>query len=363
MKTLKVALLQNSYNIYINSWNLNHSINQLKKFLQEDKIYIITNTTVKKLYQKKINKAFPKHIKTIWISIPDGERYKNLSTIEKIHTRLSQKNANRKSALLALGGGVVGDIAGFVASTYMRGIKYFQMPTTLLSQVDSAVGGKTGVDLKTGKNLVGAFYQPKAVFIHTDFLKTLPKREIKCGLAEVIKYGIIWDKAFFDYLGRNSKQIKQLNPTALGKIIYRSCEIKAQVVKRDEKENSFRAILNYGHTLGHAIEALTGFKKIQHGEAVAMGMVFAADLSYLSGHSKVNYSGQISTMLKMFGLPHRYPIYSSSAYKQAILRDKKASGKIIKFILIQKIGKVSVIPLDIKNIVKWLYASISGSII
>jgi len=354
MKILKVSLPKNSYNIYISPWQLKHSLSCLKNIIEEDKIFIITNNTIKKLYQKKIDGIFSKGLKTIWISIPDGEIHKRLVTCEKIHTRLSQKGAHRGSTLLALGGGVVGDICGFVAATYMRGINHIQMPTSLLAQVDSSVGGKTGVDLVTGKNLVGAFYQPKAVFIHTDFLKTLPKRELKCGLAEVIKYGIIWDKPLFNYLKKHSKSILKLNPTNLANIIYKSCAIKASVVKKDEKEANLRAILNYGHTLGHAIEALNGFKRIKHGEAIAMGMVFAAKLSFQTGYSQINHTQDIQSILKQYGLPTNYPKYRGADYKKAILRDKKAIGKNIKFILVKKIGKVDIVPIKINDIVKWL---------
>lgn len=349
MRTLKVQLPQNSYSIHISAWDLTHTAKQLQKICKENILFIVTNHKIRKLYQKKIQKHF-KSLELKWISIPDGERYKNLTTCEKILTQLTKKGAHRGSTLMALGGGVVGDITGFVAATYMRGIAYVQMPTTLLAQVDSSVGGKTGVDLSTGKNLVGAFYQPRAVFIHTDFLKTLNKREFRCGLAEVIKYGIIWDAKFFSYLKKNAQKILNLQPQALGHIIKTSCQIKAQVVKKDEKEQSLRAILNFGHTLGHAIEAATGFHKIKHGEAVAMGMVFAAKLSHQLQYSHKDHSYDVMSILKLFSLPTQPPKIVSSLYLKAMRNDKKSTGKNIKFILIKKIGKVDIVPLTLKEI-------------
>jgi len=350
MKSLKVNIPNHSYSIYIAKWDLKHTLKILKNIVTDNKLFIITNNKIKNLYQKNIESFFSKELKIIWLSIPDGEQYKNLKTCESLLTKLSHNQAHRNSTLMALGGGVIGDITGFVAATYMRGIQYVQMPTTLLAQVDSSVGGKTGVDLKTGKNLVGAFYQPKAVFIHTDFLKSLPMRELQCGLAEVIKYGVIWDANLFSYLEKNAKKITNLNSKSIEFIIFKSCAIKAQVVKKDEKESSLRAILNFGHTLGHAIEALYHFKKIKHGEAVAMGMVFAAKLSFNLKHSPVDETPKIEGLLKKFDLKTTMPKFTKTQYQDAILRDKKTQGKIIKFILLKKIGKVNIVPLFIKEI-------------
>lgn len=354
MKTVTVALPKKAYSIHISPFDLNHSVRELKKHLKEDRIFILTNHRIKKLYRKELEKALKGRIRPEWISIPDGERHKTLATCERILTALSKKGAHRHSAILALGGGVVGDIAGFVAATYMRGIDYFQMPTTLLAQVDASVGGKTGVDLATGKNLVGAFYQPRAVFIHTEFLKTLPKREVRCGLAEVIKYAVVWDAKFFAYLKSRMREILDLNPAALAQIIERSCQIKAMVVARDEKESGTRAILNFGHTLGHAIEVIHNFKRIKHGEAIAMGMVFAARLSYQLGYSHRDHTGEITDLLTRCHLPTKWPRHPRSRYKKAILADKKGTGKTIRFILIKKIGKVAVVPLEAAEILKWL---------
>ena len=354
MKKLKVNLDDRSYWIHISDFELEKHAIQIQKFLKEDRLFIVTNTTLKKLYQKKLSKVFENHFAIEWIVIPDGEKYKNLANIEKIHTKLSQKKANRKSTLLAFGGGVVGDICGFVAATYMRGIDFIQMPTTLLSQVDSSVGGKTGVDLSTGKNLVGAFYQPLAVFILTDFLKTLPKREFSCGMAEVIKYGVIWDKKFFTYLQKNKDAILKLKQKELTHIIYQSCKIKALVVSEDEKENGIRAILNFGHTLGHALEALTGFSKIKHGEAIAIGMHYAAKIAYHLDISKEDFTGQIIKILNDYHLPFQWPKINKTKLLKLVLNDKKATSKNIKFILPQKIGKVSIVPLTLPKIKDWI---------
>ena len=354
MTTLRVALSKRSYNIHISSWNLKHSVGVLKSLLVEDRLFILTNALVAKRYRGVVDKAFSSHFKTEWIVIGDGERFKTLATVEQILTELSKRGATRNSFLLGLGGGVVGDIAGFVAAIYMRGIDFAQMPTTLLSQVDSSVGGKTGVDLKTGKNLAGAFYQPKAVFIHTDFLKTLPRREFLCGLAEVIKYGVIRDEKFFAKLEKNASKILTQNAREIFHLIRRSLEIKAEIVAQDEKEASLRVILNYGHTLGHAIEMLTGFSRIKHGEAVAMGMVFAAQLSYEIGKCSQDVPERVTGILKTYGLPSAWPKISPSKYVAAIRKDKKASTQNIKFILPTKIGKVDIVPLPAEVIKKCL---------
>lgn len=356
MQTLRVNLTPKtkSYSIFISEWNLNHSVMLIKKTLKEKRLFIITNNTIKKLYHSKIEKIFGKHFQTNWISIADGEQYKNLTTYEKILTELSEKNAGRHSMLLALGGGVVGDMTGFVAATYMRGIDWFQMPTTLLAQVDASVGGKTGVDLKTGKNLVGAFHQPKAVFIHTHFLNTLSKRDFQCGMAEIIKYALIWDKKLFALLTRHSRDILNLKREYLEKIVFRSCQIKAEVVRRDERENSLRAILNFGHTLGHAIEVLNKFKKINHGEAVAMGMVYATKLSHKLNHSEKDFSSDVVHLLELYHLPTNWPKFNKNHYERVIQKDKKANTTNIKFILLQKIGKVHIVPLQTKEVLKCL---------
>lgn len=353
MKKVKVNLGENSYFIHIGQNEWGFCAEKIKKQLSEDRIFILTNHKIKKIYQKKLSKIFNEHFSVEWISIPDGEKYKTLATCEKIAVKLSEKGATRKSTLLALGGGVVGDVTGFVAAMYMRGIDFIQMPTTLLSQVDSSVGGKTGVDLVTGKNLVGAFHQPKLVLIMSEFLKTLPVREFLCGMAEVVKYGVIWDEKFYQYLLKNHDEIMNGSQSHLEKIIKKSCEIKAEVVSQDEKESGLRAILNYGHTFGHAIEKVTGFSKIKHGEAVAIGMVYAAKLSYQMGVSERDLTGDIIQFLKKYGLPYKWNHFANKEFWQAMTKDKKMSGENIRFILPEKIGRVSIVPIKISEMKKW----------
>ena len=242
-------------------------------------LLIVTNTTVAKLYLAKLTGSFAQR-RIAECILPDGEQHKTLQTAGWVFDALVANKMNRDATVLALGGGVVGDIAGFAAASYQRGIGYVQLPTTLLAQVDSSVGGKTGVNHPGGKNLIGAFYQPRAVIADTNVLATLPDRELKSGLAEVIKHGCVWDPLLFNWLDRSIPQLLARDAEALTYAIGRSCEIKATVVARDEREHDLRAILNFGHTFGHAIEAATGYEKYLHGEAVGLGMLIAADLSH-----------------------------------------------------------------------------------
>ena len=278
----------------------------------------------------------------VLITVPAGEKSKRLAVVEKCYDQLAAHRLERKSFIVALGGGVVGDLAGFVAATYLRGVPFVQVPTTLLAQVDSSVGGKTGVNLRAGKNLVGAFYQPQLVLCDLDTLKPLPKREYVSGFGEVIKYGIICDAVFFAQLERNLPKLLQRDPAALAAVIARCCEIKADVVGQDETEGGLRAILNFGHTLGHAIENSSGYGKFRHGEAIAIGQVAAAKLS----HQVLGLpSGDVGRIEKLFagaGLPVKLKLNPARRKKlfAALKLDKKVSGGEIKFVLAQKIGKV-----------------------
>jgi 3-dehydroquinate synthase len=275
------------------------------------------------------------------ISIPAGEKSKRLAVVEKCYDQLAAHRLERNSLIVALGGGVVGDLAGFVAATYLRGVPFVQVPTTLLAQVDSSVGGKTGVNLRAGKNLVGAFYQPRLVLCDLDTLKTLPKREYISGLAEVIKYGVIYDAILFAQLERNLPKLLQRDAATLAAVIARCCEIKADVVGQDETEGGLRAILNFGHTIGHAIENSSGYGKFLHGEAIAMGQVAAAKLS----HKILGLpSGEAERIEKLFiqaGLPVKIKLNSIQRKKlfAAMKLDKKVSAGEIKFVLAEKIGK------------------------
>lgn len=353
MSKLRVKLKPRPYTIFFLRSEIALVCQKLKALVTDNTVFLITDTRVKRLYGRKWERVLSRYFRLHWIVIPDGETQKNLKTCETIWTRLSELGCHRQSCLVALGGGVVGDITGFVAATYMRGIDFIQIPTTLLAMVDSSVGGKTGVDLKTGKNLVGAFHQPKAVFILTDFLTTLPKEEFRSGMAEVIKYGIIGDKALWVLLMKKSSAIKNLDPLILSPMIRRCVALKASIVEKDEKEMNRRAILNYGHTLGHAVETLSRYK-IKHGEAVAMGMVFAARLADAKRHSSQSLMAPTIELLTLYGLPTTLPPFAPSAYLRVIDKDKKSQGLNIKFILAQKIGKVDIVSIPKIEIIPWL---------
>ena len=276
------------------------------------------------------------------IELPDGEEYKNLQTLETAYDLLIGQGFDRSCGLVALGGGVVGDLVGFAAATFLRGIPFAQVPTTLLSQVDSSVGGKTGVNHPLGKNLIGAFYQPRHVHIDVDTLKTLPPREFAAGMAEVIKYGIIRDREFFSWLARHGDKLAGLAPSALVQAVKRSCQIKADVVELDEKESSLRAILNFGHTFGHAVETLAGYGRIRHGEAVAIGMVVAASAACEIGLCTAADVAAIRDLLAAFGLPVSPPSFPLADYLQAMGRDKKVSAGTLRLVLNRGIGDCSI---------------------
>ena len=274
--------------------------------------------------------------------IPDGETAKNLSEAEKLYTRAIESGLDRKSVIIALGGGVVGDLAGFVAATFMRGIPLIQIPTTLLAQVDSSVGGKTAVNHALGKNLIGAFHQPRAVFIDLNFLKTLPEREIKSGLGEVVKYGVISDENFFTYLEKNVDKILNCDSKTLAHIVKRSCEIKAEVVGADEKESGLRRILNFGHTLAHAVEEETHYKKYRHGEAVAVGMMAAALISLELGKTSAENVNRLENLIKKFGMMTTCAGLDADKLYAVTFRDKKTVGGAVNWVLMKNFGEVEI---------------------
>jgi 3-dehydroquinate synthase len=304
---------------------------------------VITDSNVGKKFAKVALKSLSASgFDPVLITIPAGEKSKRIAVVEQCYDQLAAHRLERKSFIVALGGGVVGDLAGFVAATYLRGIPFVQVPTTLLAQVDSSVGGKTGVNLKAGKNLVGSFYQPRLVLCDLDTLKTLPRREFVSGLAEVIKYGIIYDSVLFAQLERNLPKLLRKDPGLLASVVARCCEIKAIVVGQDETESGLRAILNFGHTLGHAIENSSGYGKFLHGEAISIGQVAAAKLS----HTILGLpSGDVARIEKLFvgaGLPVRIKLNASQRRKlfTAMRLDKKVSGGEVKFVLATEIGRV-----------------------
>lgn len=352
MKKIIVPLKNRPYPIFIG----NGALNQLRPFLKKKqikKIVIITNTILYKLHGLLLKKQVSNYT-VCWIIIPDGEKYKKSATLEKIYNQLAQKKIDRKTILITFGGGVVGDIGGFVAATYLRGIPYIQIPTTLLAQVDSSVGGKTGIDLPYGKNLVGAFYQPQAVIIDTNFLQTLPQREYLCGLSEVVKYGLLGDAPFFQYLEKNSSLILKKNSRALQKLIAISCSMKAHIVGRDEKEVGLRSLLNLGHTLAHGIETLTGYSRIHHGEAVAMGLAYAAFFSFKKGWITQIEQKRILELLQKLNLPTQWPKLNRKKYQRVLSLDKKAMGKKINYVALKKIGGAFLVPLTVEEITKFI---------
>lgn len=341
MQTVRVELGDRSYDIAIGSGILKDLGGRIKKF-GFTKCAIISNPTVFGIYGNVISDSLEDSgINFSYILIPDGEEYKDYFWSYHIMSGLLKERLDRNSCLIALGGGVIGDITGFAASMYMRGIHFIQVPTTLLAHVDSSVGGKTGVNHPLGKNMIGSFYQPRLVWIDTDTLKTLPEREILCGMAEVIKYGVIWDGAFFEFLERSRDAILTLDAEAMSRIIKRSCEIKADVVSKDERESGLRAILNYGHTIGHAIETETGYTRYLHGEAVAIGMYLEARLSNIMDIDREDSAIVIKALLKSYGLPSDLPSgLNADKLISRMQLDKKTVAGAMNFILPEKIGSV-----------------------
>jgi 3-dehydroquinate synthase len=344
MQKIRVELGERSYNILIDSNILGGLGEVLERFAFGRRIAIVSNPTVFGLYGSVVSASLrAAGFEPFEIIVPDGEEYKNMESVGKIYEALLRARLDRKSALIALGGGVVGDIAGFAASTYMRGIDFVQVPTTLLAQVDSSVGGKTGVNHALGKNMIGTFWQPRLVWVDTGTLATLPRREFLAGLAEVIKYGVIWDADLFDFLATNREKILGLDGPSLSHIIGRSCRIKSEVVARDERESGLRAVLNYGHTIGHAVETVTGYKSFLHGEAVAIGMYLEARLSAMLGIIGDKEVEKIRNLAEAYGLPCSLPAGTDvNLLFSAMLLDKKTVSGEMKFILPERIGSVTI---------------------
>jgi len=340
MKTVKVGLGSRSYDILIGSSVLRQMCRHLQDHQIGKRIFLISNMTVFDLYGRELTRCLSDEgFQVTELLIPEGEKSKTLRTVEHIYTYLIAQKADRKSTLAALGGGVTGDIVGFAAATYMRGVPYLQIPTTLLAQVDSSVGGKTGVNHQLGKNLIGAFYQPFLVCADISTLKTLPARQYHSGLYEVVKYGLIFDREFFDYFAGHLEPIKGQESAVLETVVGRCCEIKAEVVSCDEKEADLRRILNFGHTLGHALEAATEYEVLTHGEAVGYGMIAAAALSRQAGRIDGDSMKKIiETILAIGSLP---PIrhVGFNTILEAMKRDKKRTDDRLVFVLLDGIGR------------------------
>lgn len=342
MEQIRVHLEKNtddSYDIFVGHGIMDRVAAVIKGQEPADQCILITDSNVNRLYGKTVEErlrqeALPAKI----IEIPAGESSKSIGMVMDVATQLLELKASRKCLLIALGGGVVGDLAGFVASIYKRSVPYVQIATTLVAQVDSSVGGKTGIDLQQGKNLLGTFYQPRAVFIDLSFLKTLTDRDFKNGMAEIIKYGIISDEEMFDLLEAERAGIVERQSTLMKELVVRSCKTKARIVERDEKEGDLRRILNFGHTLGHALEAASDFR-LSHGEAVAIGTVGASMISQKLGFLDEASHGRIVRLVKEYGLPTEIPRgFDADDLLDFMASDKKVVGRKIYFVLIKKIG-------------------------
>ena len=330
--TLTVDLGDRSYPIVIGRALLDGNFD-LAPYLRSTDCLVVSNETVAPLYLERLLPNL-KGLNVTSVCLPDGESYKTVATLQTILDELVDSGANRDTTVIALGGGVVGDMAGFAAACYLRGVAFLQVPTTLLAQVDSSVGGKTGVNHEKGKNLIGAFHQPSLVLIDTDTLQTLAPREFSAGLAEVIKYGAICDADFFGWLESNMGALLDKEPEALAYAIHRCCELKADVVAEDERESGRRAILNFGHTFGHAIENSQGYGKWLHGEAVAAGMVMAAELSGISAGEQE----RLSDLIASAGLPTAPPQIAPEHWLESMGMDKKVQNKQLRFVLLHAIG-------------------------
>jgi 3-dehydroquinate synthase len=342
MKIVKVELGENSYEIRVGAGILADAGSWLKEKGFSRKAVIITDTNVEPLYAAALEKSLAKvNIKTNVIEIPAGEEQKTLETAGSLYKKLAAAYAERSTPVLALGGGVVGDLTGFVSATYMRGVPFVQVPTSLLAMVDSSVGGKTAVDHGRMKNIVGAFYQPRMVIADIDTLKTLPREELINGMAEVIKMAAIGDKGFFEFLEGHMKQAMALDPAVLEEIVIKSTTPKAGIVSRDERESGERMVLNHGHTIGHAIEAISSFK-IKHGQAVALGMVAENQIAVKLGMLPEAEAARIEEVIKLAGLPTALPDFVSKEKDKVfelIKHDKKVLNDRIRFVLLQDIGR------------------------
>jgi len=347
VETLTVGLGDRSYTIRGGSGIL-PGIGALCRELQMGRIAaVVTNTTVGPLYYGPVADSLAAAgFSPLKVELPDGEEFKTSATLNLIYDALIDGGLTRDSFLVALGGGVVGDMAGFAAATYLRGIPFVQVPTTLLAQVDSSVGGKTGINHPRGKNLIGAFYQPRAVIIDVETLATLPEREYLAGMAEVVKYGVVLDRELFAEVEGNVGAILDRNRGFLTRIIMKCCAIKASVVEQDERESGLRAVLNYGHTLGHAVETLAGYGTYLHGEAVAIGMVQAARIAEHRGEAPAAATDRIRALLEALKLPVELPVFGAEAYREVLLRDKKARDAGLSFVLNRGIGDFSIVRLD-----------------
>jgi len=344
MINLKVELGEKSYPIFIGSDSLEKLGEMLKIYDLAQQAIVITDTNIYKFYENTIHKTLKPHLKSFEsVKIRSGEKSKSLSTVNNIIPQMLELGYDKKAVVLAFGGGVVGDIAGFVASVYKRGIRWVQVPTTLLAQVDSSIGGKTGVNHNLGKNLIGTIYQPKMVWSDLAILKTLTKREIICGIGEIIKYGIIQDAQLFNLIEESLDEILALDLDLMQDIITRCCEIKADIVAYDEYESGLRMILNFGHTIGHALEAISDYKKLSHGEAVMLGMLAESKMAVASELLSAGEFNRIKKLIARFELQGKVKNLDSNKIIDYMKNDKKTLSGNLRFVLPEKIGKVCVV--------------------
>jgi len=346
LNTVPVSLGDRSYQIVIGSGLLKRLGELCAELPLTHRAVIVTNPVVHRLYGAVVKASLARAgFDVALVQVPNGERAKSLSQAARLYQAFVRHRMDRRSAVIALGGGVIGDLAGYAAATYLRGLPLIQVPTTLLAQVDSSVGGKTGVNLRDGKNLVGAFYQPSLVVADIQTLKSLPPRQLRAGLSEVVKYGMIADSELFGYIESHLDQVLRGEEEPLAFLVARSCAIKAKVVEQDEREEGLRAILNFGHTVGHAIEAATGYRRLLHGEAVAIGMVVATALSVMRGLCAEDDLQRLRSLLRRIGLPTTSPSDLESIVK-SIAYDKKIKNNMIYFVLTKGVGHVTVAPIS-----------------
>ncbi|MGF6147034.1 3-dehydroquinate synthase [Kingella potus] len=352
MLTLTVAAPSHSYPIFIGSGLLAGLAQHLAPYVGK-KAAVITNDTVAPLYLQSVQTALDAlNVEHFSVILPDGEAYKNIESLNHIYDELLRRHAERGTTVIALGGGVIGDTAGFAAATYQRGAPFVQIPTTLLSQVDSSVGGKTAVNHPLGKNMIGAFYQPQAVIADLAALSTLPPREFSAGMAEVIKYALLGDADFLDWLENNIAAVMAQESEALTQTVYRCCQMKAAIVAADETERGIRAHLNLGHTFGHAIEAEMGYGNWLHGEAVAAGMVLACRLSEQTGHLTPADTGRAAALIRRAGLPDAPPRFPFEKWLAHMRHDKKVSGGTMRFVGLERIGQANITTVEDTGILR-----------
>lgn len=347
MKTVNVELGDRSYPIFIGRDELGELMERIAGFCGGSQPVTVTTPRVQGFCLPQLKKTGDRALFSKRILVPDGEKNKNLKTIKSLYSKLLRLKVDRRTTLLLVGGGVLGDIGGYAAATYLRGIPYIQLPTTLIAQVDSSIGGKVGVDLPEGKNLVGAFCQPRMVGIDVVLLKTLPPREFRAGLGEVIKYGLIQDPQLLELVFQCGNSSLSSDLERLEEIVNRSAQIKSSLVSEDERETrGLRRLLNFGHTFGHALERLTGYRRYLHGEAIAIGMVMAAELSEKIGLCTQGLAEELKEKIRRVGLPVEPPRFSRQKWLESIVVDKKSEKGMIHFVFLEEIGKVVVKPID-----------------